>query len=422
MIKADVASYINQIIHIIPWEGSYTYSKRGNRWYFIKAWASLLYNTYKTIKRYGISYQKPAPGRTVVFYVESQNQYNSLRPIIDRFKDDSVVIRHPWLKIGHAASEVPLAVIYILAVLFYPFTFFQARKLFPIYEGKFNKNHILVYGALGMAGYVISRRLLKAAEARMVVVSNDHLFIPVSMIYAARERHMKSVYVQHAHVSPAFPPLCMDYALLDGTVAERTYRRIGVGKDTTIALIGMMKSDGLVRYKKVSGIRNVGICINGVDDLSKIDAMIRHIHEYHPDLNIHVRLHPIMPKDYHMDSFAFCTMSDHRGENVFAFLKRIDLLVCGESSVHVEAALMNMPSFYYNTFHRLLDDYGFVKDGLVSALFDDPRRFSDYLATLDVNQDFSGRAKPYCDTIGTAYENRSTERAIVEINGILGKS
>jgi hypothetical protein len=413
--------YYDHILQVIPWEGTYTYRKAEDRFYFLRGFASLLYNTLKVITRYGLKrtplLEKHKP---FLFYYETLNQYNSLLPLMEHYMERSSRLMHPQLSPTFKGDVISLGKIYLLSILAYPIAFWRSRKLVIAYHAKMSKSHVVVNAALAQAAWWMSYRLLKKCKPSLILVSNDHLFIPVSLLFAARLFNIKTIYLQHASVSAVFPPLYVDYALLDGRKAEQVYSVKPTPSFVHKVLVGMLKADGYVRWRKAgTHIRSVGICINSVDRVEAIRHLIDYIHHHHSDLQISLRLHPAMQLPHNFFN-GVQSISSPKNETMFEYLKSVDILIAGESSVHVEAAIMNIPSFYYNTRSVLIDDYGFVEDKLVETYFEKPELFTQALLALDITRNFTSKAKPYCHTIETEHENHSAQHAIKYINNLIG--
>ena len=57
--------------------------------------------------------------------------------------------------------------------------------------------------------------------------------------------------------------------------------------------------------------------------------------------------------------------SNVRLTNSFDFLCKVDLIISGDSNIHLEAATMNVTSIYFDSSSLCLDWYGFKKNGLI---------------------------------------------------------
>jgi len=57
----------------------------------------------------------------------------------------------------------------------------------------------------------------------VLVVANDHSYPCTTIVKAAQDEGVKTVYIQHASVSDKFPALKFDYALLEGLDSLEKY-------------------------------------------------------------------------------------------------------------------------------------------------------------------------------------------------------
>lgn len=120
-----------------------------------------------------------------------------------------------------------------------------------------------------------------------------------------------------------------------------------------------------------------------------------------------------LSRKYHSD------ISDPLQELPYEFLQRIDVLIAGDSNIHLEAVQMNIYPLYYDFSSRQLDHYGFFAGGVLDKRHDNPAELLDTLNTLrDTLPDVRERAKYYCETINTKNDGQSTRLAGKLIQGI----
>jgi len=85
--------------------------------------------------------------------------------------------------------------------------------------------------------------------------------------------------------------------------------------------------------------------------------------------------------------------------------------VAGESNILLDAALMNVVPLYYDFAELKLDWYGFLSCGMVEYQRV-ARELCDVLSkAMEAKPDVRYKARPYCATIGTLYDGRSSELA-----------
>ena len=106
--------------------------------------------------------------------------------------------------------------------------------------------------------------------------------------------------------------------------------------------------------------------------------------------------------------------SDGKKEPAFDFLKQQDALIAADSSIHLEATMLNIISFYYrfNTSAFIPDYYGYVKQGLVEKAADTNQLIKLLRQYQNHRPLVFELARYYNAVLGTEYEGRSHELAL----------
>lgn len=222
-------------------------------------------------------------------------------------------------------------------------------------------------------------RVFSQTKPEYVITANDHSIPSRCMLAVAHQIGIKSVYMQHASVSSLFPALRVTYAFLDGQCALDIYRQCEANQPDTVrnAPVPNVVLSGQKKYLKRSSISNsegaVGIALNTLDDAQAGIFFINTLTcEGH---NIRLRWHPRQsPIDVKMYREAFIgnelvALSDPRVEPISNFLEQINWVIAGNSSIHLEAALVGVIPIYFElTPADYPDYYGYLENGLcVSA-------------------------------------------------------
>jgi len=282
----------------------------------------------------------------------------------------------------------------------------------PYYFIKFCKEYGLVrtltildklVNAIGL--FEAGRKILKLGQPKMIIFANDHSLKSRSLLLAANSLDIKTIYVQHASVTECFPPLKFSLNLLEGSDALEKYQDVGP-IDGVVKLVGMPKSDDFVsRRKPRRTIKNIGICGSLLDDVHQVSHVCSFLAST-SGYQVSCRLHP--RDDREIDIPETVEISDARHESIFDFIVQQDLLICGNTSTHLESVLLNVPSISYNmgSQDQMNDYYGYVANGLVDHA-DTPEELSSLIFKYDNDlSDIYLRAKRYCDTIDTPYDGR----------------
>ena len=267
-----------------------------------------------------------------------------------------------------------------------------------------------------------SKRILKKGKPKALIFANDHTIKIRGLIIAAKILNIPTIYLQHASVSESFPPLEFDLSLLEGQDAKNKYESIGP-VNGIIRLIGMPRYD--MHYESIKedhgSVSNIGFCLNLEDDPKEISQVISEISQQFPDKNIIARPHPRDNRNFSIPDKV--RLSDSKIENIFEFLNSCDAIIAGDTSSHLEAALLNIPSIYFkmsskNTFD---DYYGFVKNNLIPKAHNF-KQLIDWVTELEADpRKIRKKAKYYVDTIDTEWDGKSSELAIKYIQEFMSK-
>lgn len=218
-------------------------------------------------------------------------------------------------------------------------------------------------------------RVLKETTPEYVVVANDHNPPYRCLLSTATMLGIKTVYMQHASVSKLFPALKVNYAFLDGQFALEIYQECELNQrktsstpqPPTVILTGQKKTLNASVLKRKSP--TIGLAINTLDDISAIINFVEQLktagHE------ICIRWHPGQPhQDIRQIRSALqneskMLFSNPKDEAVGQFLEKIDWLIAGNSSIHLEAALSGVAPIYFEISPKDNPDYyGYANTGL----------------------------------------------------------
>ncbi|AFL82359.1 hypothetical protein Aeqsu_2918 [Aequorivita sublithincola DSM 14238] len=360
----------------------------------------------------GKIYLQPKNENEHLFYFGSPNQYNALKNIYKSLKQNSIVCyQGNDVRFSDEPSfKFPFWQAYLNTLLSYPFIFKISNEFTNRF---FSANKYVSYSrqiAYSLGAYETCLKILKKSKPKYVWLSNDHSTINVAFLYAAKKLKVKTIYLQHASVSPKFPKLTFDYACLDGKISFEIYKNIGIAKECQVFLTGISKMDGWINiYPNRRSISKVLICINNVDNLKIYDDLIAKINSL--NILVKVREHP-----YQIGSLSKNLKFETCIENsIMESVKDADLVIGGDSSIHLEATLCNIPCVYFNTNPKVYDYYGFITNNLVVAYFNMLEEVIDYLKIYTPVQDVYLKAKNYCDSIDKEYENSSTDYILKKV-------
>ena len=344
------------------------------------------------------------PESKIWFLVLTQNNVEALKNI-KRNLDNSIYVSFFRFR---STINVKTHYFYLSYRLLYDFIFPFKWLYYLFYDNrKAVKHYDLLFTVNGT--YEECLRILKKRKPKAIVFTNDHLVVARSLLLAANKLGIKTYYVQHASVTEYFPPLEFTHALLDGEDAYLKYKNCGEIK-SNIHLVGMSKFDHYINDCNGNNtLKYLGVAYNLTDDTDSVYHFIITLRNRNPDLNIIVRAHPADKRD--LPIIENISMSYPQNENAYEFINRVDCLISGDSSIHLEAVLLNVYPCYYNfNVSKRFDYYGYVKNGL-AEYFKDFELLNNKLKELKLNKpNIQYRAKFYNAAIGTDYFGKSTER------------
>lgn len=352
-------------------------------------------------------------------YVVSQNNYDALHFLKEKLPE-TVFVAGQNKQIGRYNKQVNrLTLRWKLlhtAASFLP----VFLGLYKIHGAKVVRFFDLIFISIGY--YEQYRKHLKKYQPRAIVFANDHNDDSRAMLLAAKALNIPTVYIQHATVSSAFPPLEFSLSLLEGQDALDKYRQCGPISGE-VKLIGMPKADKFMQFRNFKpGAEHVGIAGNLLDDYAALKTTMLHLIQHFPDLQFTFRPHPGDNRDFSFVQQAGenAAYSSPKTESAFEFLKRQDVIIAADSSIHLEAALLNIPGIYYRFGESkfVSDYYGYVKQGLITAA-ETPETLDKELTKYQIRRpEVYKRAAYYNATIGTEFEGKSDELVLAAIRAL----
>ena len=355
-------------------------------------------------------------------YVVSKNNYESLQFIKEQLpeaifvagQNKQIGIYHK--KVNRLPTRFKLFYYHTFLPLLWGLYRLKGRRALRFFD--------LIYLATGY--YELSVKYLQKYRPRAIIFANDHNTDPRALLLAARAAGVPTIYLQHASVSTSFPPLAFDLSLLEGQDSLAKYRACGplAGE---VKLIGMPKADPYLRTKNHrTTIAAISVCANIIDELEAITQLLTRLVQEFPDKTITFRPHPSDRRnfDFILNISARIQFSDAKTEPAFDFLQKQDVLIAADSSIHLEAVMLNVLSIYYRLekSNFINDYYGYVRQGLVEKAAD-----LAYVTAIIKKYEHhrpvvSERARYYNAVIGTEYEGRSHELALTYLREFLTKT
>lgn len=269
----------------------------------------------------------------------------------------------------------------------------------------------------GVGQYEASVQFLKKYRPQYIVFANDHTVFPRAFLLAAKSLEIPTIYIQHASVTPYFPPLDFDLNLLEGQATLDQYTANGAVRGE-VKFVGMPKFDPYINCRNTSEkVKKIGVCSNMMDDQKVVESFLSTLSQALPEVVLTFRPHPADPTIFKIPKSIKRSTKE---EPVFDFLQNQDLIIAGNTSIHLEAVLLNVVSIYYEytPFKAdIRDMYRYCKNELAYPALD----FDQLLAVIKKEQAQKNtaiykKAKYYNAVVGTEHEGKSGALAVQYIN------
>ena len=337
-----------------------------------------------------LSYRTRYPqGSKIVFFWKSRNQQDSLQALVPSLQNYRLNV---FQIDASSTGENKLGLSFWHILKFYLlFCCVQISRSNVFSVG--SEDRIDIRLVVNSYFYFYASLVLLKDFKGMVMFANDHSTAPRAFFNGTTFLGLPTAYIQHAAVTEVFPPLTYDYAFLDGKDAVEKYDAIakarGVVSTTRVYDFGNPKLDKFFQLRKFrtfkSSIR-VGIAISLADRCELVASLIQKISQY-PTEKIAIRLHPRLK----LTSDQQCVLReayvdvDIWSGSLFDFLEGIDVLIAGQSSVHLEAVASGVVTYCYDFGSKHSDYYGFVIQGVASRLMESTLQDVFCLANLKRN-------------------------------------
>ena len=273
------------------------------------------------------------------------------------------------------------------------------------------------FKAMGL--YESSIAFLKKHQPRCITFSNDHVLEARAMMLAAKALKVPTFYIQHACVRNDFPPLKFSCSFLEGQDALDKYSKSGK-VEGQVKLVGVPRIEPyLPQRRKHTAINKIAVCSNLLDSITAIEEVIDVLKTTFPNLQLTYRPHPNDKREVNVD--AAVLMSNSKKVNPFEFLLGQDLVIAGNTSIHYEAAMLNVLSIAYkfDKDGKTEDMYGFVRNGLVKEM-ETPESLIKYLKKACDNPAVSSQNATYYNAVlNTKNEGKSKEIVLKAIQNLL---
>jgi hypothetical protein len=355
----------------------------------------------------------------IVFFSISENNFLSLNPIYQQLNKDTVRFFGDRMYNKKTVIFLPTILAALFSIFFFPKVVYNYLMIDSVEKRNFRRgiNDIV----LTYPFFYITRLWFRIVKPKAIVIANDHVFSTRILVHWANKFNVPSVYIQHAAVTKEFPPLTVTHAFLEGEDSKEKY--IQAGSDPSkIELIGIPKLDYL--YKKInnsSTVKTIGVAGNGLESKRVVIDLLNFLHENFPHMKVIYRPHRMQYFDAPykdelseiLDSIPKeTTISNPFDEKATDYLAKTDLLIAGDSSIHLEAVLLNVTSVYFFKSGDYFDYYGFIQNKLIAYANDLEELKAIIKREENDRKAVRQKAKRYCYTLGTEHDGKAADLAV----------
>jgi len=199
----------------------------------------------------------------------------------------------------------------------------------------------------------------EAVRPKLFVVANDHSPVQVALSMVMKDCGVPRMYVQHAEVSPSFPPLDFEISVLRNGVSLETYRKIGpiAGNAFVVAREDAPPNAARLDVSRGTSVRAVVYPTARVipDGINRLVA----------DLNRNPDIESVAVKPHPGSSPPLGEVLTEPAEMLSSLPEEDHIAIVGNSSIVVELLRKGIPVYQNFDFDPVVRDYyGFVSRGL----------------------------------------------------------
>ena len=376
-------------------------------WYLVKVFFSIIIKVPFRYKFASVQECQPYFDGSILFFLPTVNNQRALNKVVERVKErkNNVV----FLKEAFSYKVFPILRILLFSI-----------KYLPVLRNKFsrcsqNDRKIFLYYKFDLIfapGIIwLFHQILSRFRPESVILSNDHRIFTKSLELVCEDFGIKTIYVQHASVSYAFPELHFTYSFLDGMDSFRKYTDAGKKTLGSVFLLGSARYDMLSNYRihRIQTKRNcIGIAINLLDNNKIVNDCCNKLLEIDPLIQLKIRTHPLLKNNpFHFDNKDRIIYTCAIDEDIMDYFDSIDLQIGGDSAVHFDSIIGGIKTVAFNfSSEQYRDNYGYVRNGLIEYAedFDQLMKIINKETIFDV-----AKIRFYDESYGKSYSGKCSE-------------
>lgn len=252
----------------------------------------------------------------------------------------------------------------------------SARRMWP-FLSRLVRGHRFMPSARIASALAFYMRFLQVfadhPRLRAAIVASNYSPEAVGLAAAAHQMGRRVIYMTHASVpanGPPVPPVLADCAIFYGEATRKTYESRSRCR-AEVSLIGQPWTARLMLWR--DELKSVGIFLTAGTRTEVVTDLVSAIRASRPGVRILIRNHPVelLKSDFSDLVARHENLEVTIGNSLDDEIAACDLIICGNSSVAMNAVSGGRPVAYVNALDVSAFDYnGFVESGLICHVTD----------------------------------------------------
>lgn len=238
-----------------------------------------------------------------------------------------------------------------------------------------------------------------ASLPKIIFVSNDHSPVAMALMHCSSKSGSGIVYAQHAPVTPIFPALKSDLAILFNRNSLDVYMSICSSAALKTDVVFLSPYNNSFKTVRVAKCNKIVISLAVSPKLEGITSLLYAISDAFGEFELFIRPHPRTSDLLTHKIISLCNSHISKHCTIISDWGGVDIHFCGNSGVILDALHNGIPTFYVDGLDNIMFDYyGFVSGNIVPTL---PSESNTFLRDLSeyYNDEWRLRFKNYDHTL-----------------------
>ena len=218
--------------------------------------------------------------------------------------------------------------------------------------------------------YFYFSQLLSKRTPNLVIVASNYSPQSVALRWSAKAIGIPAVFISHAAIAriESLPPLDAELSILDGPAAREAYNKLGtvIGDVVYSGIPG--PSNPLKIAAELDNSSKAGIFLTALTDEVTLAKTVEVLLKQWRFESVLIRPHPVSLVGPSEDWLASLSnrVKISKGSSLAKDCQSCNLVVCGDTSSHLEILKLGVPTIYLSKLDSLPEDYyNFVRHKIV---------------------------------------------------------